>query len=89
MWSTACQVGLDGLADEPGRSQGLIAAAVRVITETARPLWQKPLEYSFDGTARWRFGEFGATHWSGNDIKPHRVKTFKLSNDRDLRNSGT
>ena len=28
----------------------------------ASAAWQKPLEYSFDGAARWRFGEFGAAH---------------------------
>src|SRR5215472_15471191 len=28
----------------------------------ASAVWQKPLEYSFDGAVRWRFGEFGAAH---------------------------
>ena len=28
----------------------------------ASAAWQEPLEYSFDGTSRWRFGEFSAAH---------------------------
>jgi len=86
MWSTRfAGSGLDGLADEPGRGRkASIAPAkvARVITEATRP----PL-----GRSRWSIRSM-AWHagisassvqriWSDNDIKPHRVKTFKLSND--------
>jgi transposase len=86
MWSSRfARSGLDGLVDEPGRGRkASIAAAkvARVITEATRP----PA-----GRSRWSIRSM-ARHagvsassvqriWSGNDIKPHRVKTFKLSND--------
>jgi transposase len=86
MWSTRfARSSLDGLADEPGRGRkASIAAAkvARVITEATRPP---------PGRSRWSIRSM-AQHagvsassvqriWSDNDIKPHRVKTFKLSND--------
>jgi len=86
MWSTRfARSGLDGLADEPGRGRkaSISAAKVaRVITEATRPP---------PGRSRWSIRSM-ARHagvsassvqriWSYNDIKPHRVKTFKLSND--------
>ena len=86
MWSTRfARSGLDGLADEPGRGRkaSISAAKVaRVITEATRPP---------PGRSRWSIRSM-ARHagvsassvqriWSDNDIKPHRVKTFKLSND--------
>jgi transposase len=86
MWSTRfVRSGLDGLADEPGRGRkaSISAAKVaRVITEATRPP---------PGRSRWSIRSM-ARHagvsassvqriWSDNDIKPHRVKTFKLSND--------
>jgi transposase len=85
-WSSRfARSGLDGLADQPGRGRkaSLGAAKVeRVITEATRPP---------PGRSRWSIRSM-ARHagvsassvqriWSGNDIKPHRVKTFKLSND--------
>ena len=83
MWSTRfARSGLDGLADEPGRGRkaSISAAKVaRVITEATRP----PL-----GRSRWSMAWHAGISassvqriWSDNDIKPHRVKTFKLSND--------
>jgi transposase len=86
MWcSRFVRSGLDGLVDEPGRGRkASIAAAkvARVITEATRPP---------SGRSRWSIRSM-ARHagvsassvqriWSSNDIKPHRVKTFKLSND--------
>lgn len=86
LWSTRfARSGLDGLADQPGRGRkASIAAAkvARVITEATRPP---------PGRSRWSIRSM-ARHagvsassvqriWSGNDIKPHRVRTFKLSND--------
>src|SRR5215472_3080097 len=85
LWSTRFgRSGLDGLADQPGRGRkASIAAAkvARVITEATRPP---------PGRSRWSIRSM-ARHacvsassvqriWSGNDIKPHRVRTFKLSN---------
>ena len=86
MWSSRfARSGLDGLADEPGRGRKASIAAEKVacvITEATRPP---------PGRSRWSIRSM-ARHagvsassvqriWSGNDIKPHRVKTFKLSND--------
>src|SRR6476660_984936 len=86
MWSSRfARSGLDGLADEPGRGRkaSISAAKVaRVITEATRPP---------PGRSRWSIRSM-ARHagvsassvqriWSDNDIKPQRVKTFKLSND--------
>ena len=86
LWSSRfAKSGLDGLSDEPGRGRkASIAAAkvARVITEATRPP---------PGRSRWSIRSM-ARHtgvsassvqriWSSNDIKPHRVKTFKLSND--------
>jgi transposase len=77
--------GLDGLADKPGRGRkaSISAAQVaRVVTEATRPP---------KGRRRWsirsmsRHAGISASSvqriWSKNDLKPHRVKTFKLSND--------
>lgn len=86
MWSSRfANSGLDGLADEPGRGRkASIATAkvARVITEATRPP---------PGRSRWsirsmaRYVGISASSvqriWSSNAIKPHRVKTFKLSND--------
>lgn len=77
--------GLDGLADRPGRGRkaSIPAAKVaRVVTEATRPP---------QGKTRWsvrsmsRHAGISASSvqriWSKNGLKPHRVKTFKLSND--------
>jgi hypothetical protein len=77
--------GLAGLEERPGRGcQASIPAATlaRVVTEATRP----PA-----GKTRWslrsmrRHAGISASSvpriWSKNDLKPHRLKTFKLSND--------
>jgi transposase len=77
--------GLDGLTDQPGRGRKASIAAgkvARVITEATRPP---------PGRRRWSVRSMGRHAgisassvqriWSSNDIKPHRLKTFKLSND--------
>jgi transposase len=77
--------GLDGLADKPGRGRKTSIApakVARVITEATRPL---------PGRSRWSIRSMGRHAgvsassvqriWSRNDLKPHRLKTFKLSND--------
>jgi len=77
--------GLDGLKDAPGRGRkpsippGKVA---RVLTEATRPP---------KGRSRWSVRSMsrhaGVSHstvqrlWSKNDLKPHVVKTFKISND--------
>ena len=86
LWSCRfARSGLGGLGDQPGRGRkASIAAATvaRVIAEATRPP---------PGRQRWSIRSM-ARHagvsassvqriWSSNEIKPHRVKTFKLSND--------
>lgn len=86
LWSRRFETGgLNGLADKPGRGRkpSIPAAQVaRVITEATRPP---------KGRRRWsirsmsRHAGISASSvqriWSSNDLKPHRLKTFKLSND--------
>ena len=77
--------GLDGLADKSGRGRKASipeAKVARVVTEATRPP---------TGRRRWsirsmsRHAGISASSvqriWSKNDLKPHRLKTFKLSND--------
>jgi transposase len=77
--------GLAGLEEQPGRGRkpSIPAAKVaRVITEVTRP----PA-----GRSRWSIRSMGRHAgisassvqriWSSNELKPHRLKTFKLSND--------
>ena len=86
MWSGRfARSGIDGLTDRPGRGRkASIAAAkvARVITEATRPP---------PGRSRWSIRSMShhagvsassvQRIWSMNDLKPHRLKTFKLSND--------
>jgi transposase len=86
MWSGRfAALGLDGLADRPGRGRKPSipeAKVARVVTEATRPP---------KGKTRWsirsmsRHAGISASSvqriWSKNDLKPHRLKTFKLSND--------
>src|SRR5271165_2360973 len=77
--------GLDGLEDKPGRGRkpSIPAGKVeRVLTEATRPP---------KGRSRWSVRSMGRHAgvspstvqriWSKNELKPHVVKTFKLSND--------
>jgi transposase len=86
LWSRRfAAAGLCGLDERPGRGRkpSIPAAKVaRVITEATRP----PA-----GRSRWSIRSMGRHAgisassvqriWSSNDLKPHRLKTFKLSND--------
>jgi len=86
VWSGRFETsGLEGLDDKPGRGRkpSIPAAKVaRVVTEATRPP---------QGRRRWsirsmsRHVGISASSvqriWSKNDLKPHRLKTFKLSND--------
>jgi transposase len=85
-WSSRFErSGLDGLKDKPGRGRksSIPAAKIeRVITEVTRPP---------EGCKRWSVRSMGRhvgiSHstvqrvWSRNELKPHVVRIFKLSND--------
>ena len=77
--------GLVGLDDRPGRGRrpSLPAAKVeRVITEATRP--PKPrTRWSLRTMAKHAGVSATSVHriWSRNELKPHIIKTFKLSND--------
>jgi transposase len=77
--------GLEGLKDAPGRGCKPsidISKVQKVIDQVAKPP---------EGSTRWSTRtmgrEAGVSHmtvqriWKSNDIKPHRTKTFKVSND--------
>jgi transposase len=86
MWSRRFEIsGLDGLADKAGRGRKASIPATKVacvVTEATRPP---------KGKRRWsirsmsRHAGISASSvqriWSKNDLKPHCLKTFKLSND--------
>lgn len=86
LWSGRFErAGLDGLEEKPGRGRKAsipAATLARVVTEATRPP---------NGQTRWsirsmsRHAGISASSvqriWSNNDLKPHRLKTFKLSND--------
>jgi len=86
LWSRRfAAAGLAGLDDQPGRGRKPSipqAKVAQVITEATRPL---------AGRKRWSVRSMGRHAgisassvqriWSSNDLKPHRIKTFKLSND--------
>jgi transposase len=77
--------GLDGLDDKPGRGRKPSipnAKVARVVTEATRPP-QGKTRWSIRSMSR-HAGVSPSTVqriWSKNDLKPHRLKTFKLSND--------
>lgn len=77
--------GLAGLDDRPGRGRRPSipeAKVARVITEATRP--PKPrTRWSLRTMARHAGVSATSVHriWSRNDLKPHIIKTFKLSND--------
>lgn len=79
------QQGLAGLNDKPGRGRppSLSAAKVaRVLTEVTRPP-----KHRTRWSVRTMGRHAGMSHstvqriWAKNELKPHVVKTFKLSND--------
>ena len=86
LWSRRFETsGLQGLIDRPGRGRKASipeAKVACVITEATRPP---------KGRRRWSIRSMGRhigisassvqRIWSRNDLKPHRLKTFKLSND--------
>jgi transposase len=86
LWSRRFEAaGLAGLEERPGRGRKPsipAAKAAQVVTEVTRPP---------PGRTRWSIRSMGRHAgisassvqriWSRNELKPHRVKTFKLSND--------
>jgi transposase len=86
MWTKRFEEeGLAGLEDQPGRGRppSIPEAKVeRVITEATRP--PKPrTRWSLRSMAKHAGVSATTVHriWSRNELKPHIVKTFKLSND--------
>ena len=86
LWSRRFEtLGLVGLDDKPGRGRKPSisnAKVARVVTEATRPP-QGKTRWSIRSMSR-HAGVSPSTVqriWSKNDLKPHRVKTFKLSND--------
>jgi transposase len=85
-WSKRFEMqGLAGLDDKPGRGRKASipgATVARVITEATRPPTGKR-RWSTRSMARHAGVSASSVQriWSHNDLKPHRVKTFKLSND--------
>jgi transposase len=82
------QDGIDGLNDAPGRGR-----KPSIEKEKQKEILDKAVKPP-EGTTRWSTRKMaehvGVSHmtvqrlWSSNDIKPHRTKTFKLSNDMNF-----
>jgi transposase len=78
--------GIDGLADRP-RSGGPSviddATVEHVLTLTTQQVpqkathWSVSLMASFAGITRWQVRQI----WQAAGLKPHRLETFKISND--------
>ena len=85
LWSGRFEtLGLKGLDDKPGRGRKPSipnAKAARVVTEATRPPKSKT-RWSIRSMSRHASISASSVQriWSKNDLKPHRVKTFKLSN---------
>ena len=82
------EAGIQGLSDKPGRGRKPtipIAVKERILTEATTPP-QGRTRHSTRTMARM----VGVSHytvrtvWSKNDIKPHLVRTFKISRDPDF-----
>jgi hypothetical protein len=78
-------LGLKGLDDKPGRGRKPSipnAKVARVVTEATRPPKSKT-RWSIRSMSRHAGISASSVQriWSKNDLKPHRMKTFKLSND--------
>ena len=77
---------LDGLYDKPGRGRksNISDRKIKAIIEKAI---QKPPAGRTRWSVRTMAAEVGVSHatvnriWNKNDIKPHRTKIFKISND--------
>lgn len=86
-WKTRfAQAGPKGLLDQarPGRPSVIDAAVVnRVLTLTTRRIpqesthWSVSLMAKYAGVTTWQVRQI----WQAADLKPHRLKTFKISND--------
>lgn len=86
LWSKRFgEQGLAGLNDRPGRGRKSSLAAAkmaRAVTEATRPP-----EHRTRWSTRSMGRHVGVSHstvqriWAKNELKPHRIRTFKLSND--------
>ena len=81
--------GLDGLHDQPrsGRPTKIDAKTVkRVLDLTTQTVpeeathWSVQLMAQYAGITTWQVRQI----WKAADLKPHRLKTFKISNDPDF-----
>ena len=88
-WSQRFEAdGLNGLKDKPGRGRKATIAP-EVVDQVITRVTQPP-----KGRTRWStrtMGEaMGLSHstvqriWAANDLKPHRIRTFKLSTDKQF-----
>lgn len=86
MWSKRFQIsGLEGLTGRPGRGRKASipqAKVARVLSEATRPPKGR-CRWSIRSTARYAGISASSVQRlrSRNDLKPHRLKTFKRSND--------
>jgi len=81
--------GLDGLKDLPrsGQPKKLSASKIKeVLTLTVKRIpkeathWSVRLMAKATGITTWQVRQI----WGASDLKPHRLKTFKISNDPDF-----
>lgn len=81
--------GLSGLQDapRPGQPRKLDRKKVKsILDDTVKKLpkesthWSVRLMAEYAGVSRWQVHQI----WKAADLKPHRLKTFKISNDPDF-----
>lgn len=76
---------LEGLLDKPGRgrisSLPVDTGASRTRTGHQAPYWRTSLELPRHGPCRSHLGATVHKLWASNDLKPHLIRTFKVSND--------
>ncbi|MDF0752766.1 IS630 family transposase [Marinobacter sp. 71-i] len=81
--------GLSGLQDapRPGQPRKLDQKKVKsILDDTVKKLpkesthWSVRLMAEYAGVSRWQVHQI----WKAADLKPHRLKTFKISNDPDF-----
>lgn len=81
--------GLSGLRDapRPGQPRKLDQKKVKaILDDTVKKLpkesthWSVRLMAEYAGVSRWQVHQI----WKAADLKPHRLKTFKISNDPDF-----
>ena len=83
------ETGVEGLQDQPrsGRPTQLTEAKIkRILQLTTERVpreathWSTRLMAKYAGVTQWQVRQV----WAAADLKPHRIKTFKISNDPDF-----